>query len=385
MLRGAVIAVTAIAGIAGCADPVDGGFCAELDADTCAAVGALRLGALPPSPGNAHADDPTAAALGQTIFFGSGFANGGDVRCASCHLPELAFHDAGPVSTGLGRGVRNAPTTLHAARLTTWFWDGRADSLWSQPLFAFENPLEMNFTRLELAHRIDGDAALRAQYVAVFGDGAALDRIAALPARGKPGDPAWEALPADDQRAVDRIAADTGKALEAYLRRATIGDAPIDAYLDGDDAAISPLAARGLQVFAGTCLRCHSGPMLTDARFHGAGFPSLPGAAPDRGRADGAAILVDSIFNSAGPFADVPAPVSVPDAELVGAFRTPSLRDIAATAPYGHDGALTTLPAVLDVHAPELTADDRDALLAFLLALSGARPPRPWGDWPHPQ
>ncbi len=378
MLRRAVIALVALAG---CADE-PGGVCAGLDDDACTAVGALRLGALPRSPGNAHADDPAAAELGFAIFFGAGFARGGDVRCATCHLPELAFRDAGPVSMGLARGARNAPTTLHAARMTTWFWDGRADSLWSQPLFAFENPLEMNFTRLELAHRIDGDAALRARYVAVFG---ALDDLAALPARGAPGDPAWDALPPGDQRAVDRVAANIGKALEAYLRRATIGDAPLDAYLDGDAAAISPLAQRGLRVFARTCIGCHGGPMLTDGRFHVVGFPSQPGAAPDLGRAAGAPIAVASIFNAAGPFADQPGPAPERDDAAIGAFRTPSLRDIAATAPYGHDGALATLPDVLDAHAPALAADDRDALLAFLLALSGERPPRPWGDWPSPQ
>jgi cytochrome c peroxidase len=363
---------------------LDGDPAGDPGADACAAVMALRLPAtLPTSPGNAHADDERAAALGQALFFGAGLARGADVRCATCHLPELAFRDQGPVSTGLARGVRNAPTTLDAARLTVWFWDGRADSLWSQPLFALENPREMDFTRLELAHRIADDDALRGPYEAVFG---ALPDVAALPARGKPGDPAWDQLDLDAQRDVDRIAAGAGKAIEAYLRRATSGAAPLDAFLDGDAAAMAPIAQRGLAVMATAgCLGCHAGPMLSDGAFHDVGLPSLPGAAPDRGRADGARIAAASVFNAAGPFADLPGPAPALDEAAVGAFRTPSLRDVVSTPPYGHDGALATLDDVLAVHAAALGPDDRAAVLAFLLALDGARPPRPWGDWPHPQ
>jgi cytochrome c peroxidase len=377
------VSAAALAALGACAADAPGGPCAALDAAACDAVLAMRLpDALPASPGNAHADDPAAAQLGFTIFFAPGFARGGDVRCATCHLPELAFRDHGPVSMGLGRGVRNAPTTLHAARMSTWFWDGRADSLWSQPLFALENPAEMNFTRLELAHRIADDADLRGAYVAVFGP---LPDITTLPARGKPGEAAWDALAPDAQREVDRIAANVGKAIEAYLRRATSGPAPLDEFLDGDDAAMSPLAQRGLAVFARACAGCHAGPTLSDGQFHDVGMPALAGAAPDRGRADGAAIAAASIFNAAGPFADAPGVAPVRDDAAVGAFRTPSLRDVIETAPYGHDGALATLDEVLDVHAATLSADERDAVTAFLLALDGARPPRPWGDWPHPQ
>src|SRR5262249_13004588 len=116
-------------------------YCDGLTANECANVRALALtDSLPPSPGNAFADDERAALLGFQIFFGRGFSNGADVRCATCHQPELTFRDSVPVSKGIGSLTRNAPTIYNAARMSVFFWDGRADSLWSQPLFAIENP-----------------------------------------------------------------------------------------------------------------------------------------------------------------------------------------------------------------------------------------------------
>ncbi len=381
---GAVLVATAALAAAACSDVADPGPCAALDDDGCAAVTALRLPAsLPPSPGNAHADDPAAAELGITIFFAPGFARTGDVRCVTCHQPELAFRDRGPVSIGVGRGARNAPTILDAARLPVLMWDGRADSLWSQPLLAFEHPLEMDFTRLEVAHRIGGDPDLRTRYQAVFGP---LPDLSVLPARGKPGDPTWDTLPAAQQHAVNLVAANVGKALEAYMRRAAAGDAPLDAYLDGDDQAVPTIAQRGLATFVTAgCSGCHGGPMLTDGRFHAGQLPSLPDAVADAGRADGARVVAASVFNAAGPFADQPGPAPVRDDAAIGGFRTPSLRHVMKTAPYGHDGAVPSLDALFDVHAPALTADERMALTALFLQLEGARPPRPWNDWPRPQ
>lgn len=355
-----------------------------LDDAQCAAVMALALPpALPPARGNAFGDELAAAQLGRTLFFRADLGAG--VACSTCHLPELAFTDRVAVSQGHGRGVRNAPTVQNAARLSVVMWDGRADALWSQPILAIENPVEMASSRLALVHQLASDDALRAAYEAVFG---ALPDVTTLPVSGGPGDPAWETLAPAAQDRVRRVVANVGKAFEAFLRRNTSGPAPLDAYLGGDRAALSPVARRGLAVFARAgCIDCHGGPMLTDEAFHRVAFPSLPGAAEDPGRAAGLAILGASEFTLAGDYADPPGAGATPPPPTEadrGALRTPSLRNVTRTAPYGHDGALSTLGEVLAAHAPATSPSERAGLLAFLQALAGDAPPAPWNQWPAP-
>jgi cytochrome c peroxidase len=173
------------------------------------------------------------------------------------------------------------------------------------------------------------------------------------------------------------------------MRKNTTSAAALDAFLRGDRTALVEPAQRGLRVFlASKCHDCHGGPMLTDEKLHKVGFPSRPGAAPDRGGADAQAMLSANIFNLAGPYADpgpgVPATVTLPSAEE-GSFRTPSLRNVARTFPYGHDGALESLGDVLDVHARGLSQDERADLLAFFETLNGEYPLPPWNDWPTRQ
>src|SRR5262245_27125600 len=136
------LGILALLAVAGCdEEAASRGPCAAFTDDERAAVESLLLPeALPPSPGNADADDEAAARLGFKIFFARGFASDPSLRCASCHQPELSFRDRGSVSTGVGRGTRNAPSIFNAARMKVFTWDGRADSLWSQPLFAIEEP-----------------------------------------------------------------------------------------------------------------------------------------------------------------------------------------------------------------------------------------------------
>jgi cytochrome c peroxidase len=363
-------------------DPCQG---LDLRTDTCAEAKSMLLPAtLPEARGNAHGDDDDAAMLGFQLFFDSDLGNG--VGCVQCHAPEAAFTDRKPVSTGRGVGTRNAPTAFNAARLRVIFWDGRADSVWSQPLFAIENPLEMDSSRLQLAHLIAGDTALRPAYEKVFGP---LPDLSAWPASGKPGDAAFDALAPDVQTEANRIAANVGKALEAYMRKNTSGPSMFDAYLGGDTTQITDVAKRGLEAFVDAkCVTCHSGPMLTDEGFHDVGFPSLPGAAPDPGRSGGIPILEANPFNLGGPYADPGTDAVAPQVETgvaPGEFRTPSLRNVAHTAPYGHDGALTTLDDVLALHAPGVDADTRGTIISFLQTLNGATPPRPWSNWPSPQ
>lgn len=390
-----------------------GGDCAEvpgLDAVTCAEVRALALpDALPAARGNAYADDEDAAALGLGVFFDARFSANEEVRCATCHEPEAYFADARPTSDGgLGALHRNSPTTLNAAGQRWSFWDGRADSLWSQPLLAFEANEEMGTTRLEVAHLVRrhyGDL-----YERVFGPLPELDDAERFPASGKPGDDAWERMSEDDRFAIDRVFANVGKALEAYLRRSTTGRSRVDDFLYGDEDALSQREREGLRVFATSgCLSCHAGPRYSDERFHNLGVPDAEGSPADEGRAAGARLLAESTFHLGGPHADdPPADARTPeellaeaaDPSALGAFLTPSLRNLVYTAPYGHNGAFETLEDVIEHHLAggadggflgevdprlepmTLSDDELDALVEFLVALEGELPPPPWADWP---
>ena len=295
------------------------------------------------------------------------------------------------VSMGKALGTRNAPTVFNAGRMSVIFWDGRADSLWSQPLFAIENPVEMASSRLALAHYVADTPALQALYVQTFSAaGASMPDLTGYPPTGKPGDPSFDTLSSQQQDTVNRIAANVGKALQAYMRLNSAGPAPLDAYLSGDGSAMNLVALQGLGLFVTAgCIDCHSGPMLTDQGFHQVALPSLPGAAHDPGRAGALAILQANVFNLEGPYADLTPSdgfVAPPEpANPDGAFRTPSLRNVTETAPYGHDGALASLTDVLAVHAPTLTATEQAELIAFFRTLTGQEPPRPWSTWPAPQ
>jgi cytochrome c peroxidase len=354
-----------------------------LDDADCAAVHAMALPPLPPARGNAKGDDPDAAGLGFSMFFDARLSKGEAVRCATCHEPEKKFGDGLPTSTGLARTTRNAPTMLNAARMEQVFWDGRADSVWSQPLFALENPLEMDFTRLELAHAV----ALRyaASYTKVFGPLPPLDDATRFPARGKPGDAAWDGMTAADRDAIDLVAANVGKSFEAYVRKLAAGPAAFDRFLGGDASALSDDQRAGLVAFAKNgCANCHSGPTLSDQRFHALGVPAWPGDPVDVGREGAYAVLAASPFTASGDYWDGPkeSVALAASAQDQGAFRTPSLRNVIGSAPYGHDGRFSTLADVIDFHGA-IDPADRDAIVTFLGALDGAYPLPPWNDWPQ--
>ena len=216
------------------------------------------------------------------------------------------------------------------------------------------------------------------------------------------------AMAAADQEKVNRVAANVGKAFEAYARKATTGRAPLDRYLLGDTTALTAAAQQGLKVFvAAGCLGCHSGPMLTDEGFHALGVPNTLGLAPDRGRAAGLERVNQSPFNAGGKFFDGAPLDGLPPyaqpASTEGAFRTPSLRNLGRTAPYGHNGSFAGLPEVVDFHLrgggrgaggfagevdpllqpKALSEPDRAALLELLRSLDGQYPGLPWADWPR--
>lgn len=404
-LRQALAAAIAACGALSCEaarEPCD--LAPDLDQEECATIRAFELPAsLPPARGNAWGDDPGAAQLGFAMFYDIRFSSGQTVRCATCHLPERSFHDGKPTGKGLAELSRNTPTVLDAARYRALLWDGRADSLWSQALVPLQNPAEMGFTLLELAHRVAD--SYDNEYTSVFGPLPPLDDAARFPAEGGPGDPTFEAMSEPDRDAILRVAANAGKAFEAYQRKLATGPAPLDRFLAGEEHALTPAQQRGLAVFVRAgCAGCHSGPLLSDEAFHDLGLPAREGESPDLGRAAGIPELLAGPFSSQGPYWDGPRPEPpVPaTAADVGAFRTPSLRNVALSAPYGHDGRFATLRDVVDFHLrgggrgepgvlgtvdarleeQALPAAEEDALLSFLEALTGEYPEPPWNNWP---
>ncbi len=360
-----------------------------------------RLGPLPPvpaSPTNAVADDPRAAALGHRLFFDARMSADGEVSCAGCHEGEFGLSDEDRLSRGaFGQlGGRRASTLVNAAYNRFQFWDGRADSLWAQPIQAIENPVEGDFTRAEVVHFLGEH--YRPEYEELFGPLPPLDQV---PMRARPGDEAWEGLEPEVRDGIDRVAANVGKAIEAHVRRLVSRGSALDAWIEGDEEALSAAQRRGARIFVrddlGRCIACHDGPNLTDDSFHNLGLHQAEGEL-DRGQIEGFAQLLDDPFNGIGPFSDDPVAgedglrgVSVLDRHE-GAFKTPTLRDVLQRAPYGHDGSVATLREWVELHARgfevdggarfageregtirpfEMSEQDVDDLLAFLEALEG--------------
>ena len=352
----------------------------------------------PPSPTNRVADNPDAAQLGQMFFFDMRFSKEGTISCATCHSPFHGFADVEPTSLGAARGTRNAPTVLNAAYNEWQFWDGRADTLWTQALFALEGEDEQAGTRLQYAHLIHQH--YRVDYEAVFGPLPELEDATRFPPDGKPGNPAFDNMIEADQIAVNTVFVNMGKAIEAYERLLISGDAPFDRYVAGDEEAITLEAKRGLKVFIGkgVCVLCHGTPHFRDNDFHNLGIPqaNLP---EDTGRFQGVAALLANPFNSASIYSDSREAAAQalsllePRLEHQGEFKTPTLRNIALTAPYFHTGEFPTLTSVIEfndaggmtnefagrravpVEPLYLTEQEKGDLVEFLKTLTGEPPP----------
>jgi cytochrome c peroxidase len=348
----------------------------------CSTVAAWRLpDTLVPARGNRYGDDDDAARLGHRIFFDEDFANVEGVSCASCHDPDLAFQDGLAVSEVIpGSPVtRNSPSLYNVGwNGGFFFWDGRADSLWSQPLFAFENEIEMDTTRLEIAHRVYD--VYRTEYEAIFGAMPDLSDLARFPATGKPGDASFDDMPVADRTEINRVAANVGKALEAYMRKLATGPSDLDRFIDGDFDAMSADARTGLVRFVqSNCGNCHPGGQLTDNAYWQVSTPT-----DDRGRAAGLATLLASPFNSRGEFFDDDAgpALEIPAAGAMDerAFRTPTMRNVMLTAPYRHDGS-RDLETLLRAD-PVFEEGDEVVIPAFFEALTGDSPPAEWTTRP---
>lgn len=342
----------------------------------------LTMSPLPPPPRdttNAVDGNPAAISFGAALFFDKRLSGSGEFSCGTCHDPAKAWADGRSLPQAQSTGVRNTITLWNAAYQRWLFWDGRADSLWSQALHPIEDPLEMNGTRLQVAHVIAGDATLAAQYRGLFGE---------LPELGKPerfaltGGPRsqraddqlnWWQMQSADREQINRIFANVGKSIAAFVGTIVTKDAPFDRFVADlragqRSSALSPSAQRGLKLFIGraNCAVCHSGPNFTNLEFHDIRVPPLNAQMqPDMGRARGIAELSADEFVSAGYFSDDPTGLRAQhlaflDAEagVRGHFKTPSLRNVALTAPYMHQGQMATLREVVEYYSTLDTAVD---------------------------
>lgn len=329
----------------------------------------------PPDTTNKYADDPAAARLGQMLFYDPGYsgplvvgsdgANGGlgavgesgKVSCVSCHSgagTEDSRSKPNNVSLGANYGTRNALSLTDSSYQAWTNWGGRFDSQWSLPPAVAENPATMNGTRLQVVHLVYDK--YKTEYEAVFGalDPAIVD-TARFPLIGKLGQPAWDDMVAADKTIATRVWANFGKAIGAYLRLLVSKNAPFDRYIAGDRAALDASQKRGLRAFIGkgACVACHSGPALTDGKFHALGVPQVGPNVPatDLGRFQDVPPLLASPLNVNGAFSDDTTTNRLTglvqaDAQR-GQFRTPTLRGVGKTGPYMHTGQLATLAEVI--------------------------------------
>ena len=362
---------------------------------------------LPPDPSNAAADNPAAAQFGHKLFFDKRFSSNGEVSCSTCHKPELMFTDGLARAKGVGVTPRKAMTLVGVAYSKWFFWDGRKDSMWSQALGPTESAVEHGGNRTQYAHIIDNDADYHAAYETLFGKFPDLSDAKLFPASAGPvSDPAasagWKAMSEEDQDTINRIFSNMGKSIAAYERllmpRPTRFDAYIDATLAGNldemKKQLTEAESQGLQLFVGSahCINCHNGPLLTNHSFHNTGVAPATDLPPDFGRREGVMTVMDDPFNCTGKYSDAGEDqcqhvrfARKEGLELLSAFKVPTLRNVAQTAPYMHSGQIATLTDVLNHYnvaalavrghseaSPlNLSPVDLQNLEAFLRTLSG--------------
>ena len=376
----------------------------EWSAEEIKVLSSLWIGTLPSAPANPSnrfADDPAAAALGRSLFSDTRLSANNQVSCATCHNPSRGFTDAVPTGRGVGVGNRRTMPIAQAVYSPWQFWDGRADSLWSQALGPVENPLEHGSTRAQVAWLLA--THYRGPYELVFGPLPDLSDLRRFPMRASPvggrtAKKAWARMALADRNAVDHIFANFGKSIEAFERTLKVGPTRFDGFVAGVVGAPGPRASlssaeiAGLRLFIGKahCSTCHNGPMLSNEGFANTGVPARPGLPLDTGRIAGARKALADPFNCAGAYSDAQGRTCdelefmiVDDPSQVRAFKVPSLRGVGQRAPYMHAGQFASLAQVIDHYdrAPKaprgtselkplhLSARERHDLLAFLLTL----------------
>ncbi|NGZ02136.1 MAG: cytochrome-c peroxidase [Nitrospira sp. WS238] len=274
--------------------------------------------------------------LGRLLFFDKRLSKNDTIACASCHMAKKGFTDGMPVSTGIKglKGGRSAPVSFNRVYSKAQFWDGRAATLEDQSIGPFINPVEHGFANHdEMVAKMKKIPGYRKLFKDVFG------------------------------REIE--IGDVGRAIASFQRTVLSGNSAVDKFdIGGDETALSDSAKRGLELFRGKarCTRCHSGFNFTDEKFHNIG------------------IGWDTNTVDLGRY------LETKNAEDIGAFKTPTLREIARTAPYMHDGRFKTLEEVVTFYNQggvknphldntiiplELTDQEKQDVVAMLKSLNG--------------
>ncbi|MDK9708911.1 MAG: hypothetical protein OEL83_17855 [Desulforhopalus sp.] len=306
----------------------------------------------PPVP-QENPQTPAKVELGKKLFFDRRLSGDGTMSCATCHDPNQGYSDGLPLSLNYPttRNWRNSPTLINVAYQKHLFHDGRSASLEEQALFPMMSAFEMNQNLDFMEEELRSVPEYLEEFAKVFGD-------------------------PDITR--QRVA----MAIAAFERSLVSRDAPLDRYLKGDKKALSPQAVQGYELFTGKgkCSECHSGAALADGRFHALNVAENPEHLKDPRIA-----ATRRFVGKVSDFADFRTLTEDPGRYLVTkdkkdwkAFRTPTLREIASTPPYMHNGIYTTLAEVIDfldagggqgntsVTPLHLTAAEKEQLRIFL-------------------
>ena len=295
----------------------------------------LGLKPVPVPAGNPQT--PEKIALGKQLYFEPRLSKDNTVSCASCHHPEKGFSNDARFATGVGgaMGGRSAPSVINAAYYQQQFWDGRAASLEEQALGPIANPIEMALSIEDAIKRLNSIDGYKSQFQKVFGTDATPDAVA--------------------------------KAIASYERTVLCGNAPFDRFKAGDKSALSEAAERGRKLFFGkaNCAACNGGGNFSDGGYHNIGI-GMDAKEPDLGR-----FAVTKLGGDKG------------------SLKTPTLREIARTATYMHDGSLKTLEEVVEwyvkgghpndhlsknIRRLELSDQYKADLVAFMKACTGEFP-----------
>lgn len=311
----------------------------------------LAHGPWPPAPlrdsSNRVSGNRDAIDLGRRLFSDAALSRSGYIGCVTCHQPDRALTDLRPRAHGMADVDRNTPALVNL-RQQRWFgWAGTSDSLWMASIRPLLDPREFDSDAAWIVRRFSLNDDLACRYRKVFGRA--------------------------PDRADDELLANVGKALAAFEETLVTGRTPFDEFRDalarGDAQAMQryPAAARrGLALFIGrgNCFVCHSGPNFSNGEFHDIGIPFfIAKGKVDPGRHEGIRTLRASVFNLLGRFNDDASRTNATATRHValehrnwGEFRTPSLRNVAVTPPYMHNGSLATLRDVV-LHYSELDGE----------------------------
>jgi cytochrome c peroxidase len=334
-----------------------------LSTGTTLAIAETRpLAPLPPIATVVPKDNPMTPEkieLGKMLFFDPRLAGDSSISCAKCHAPEKGFSNATQLSDAYPgtKHWRHVPTVLNAAYAKLLFWDGRSQSLEDQAKGPVQAPIEMNQNPGHLVEKLDQIPYYKAAFRKVFKSDVTFDNIA--------------------------------KAIAAFERTIVSRNVPFDDYLRGDKSALDAEQVRGLELFKGkaNCIACHNGPLLSDDKLHATGVAEIKPLMKDSDRvATRHFFAKDAGYKNYKIDADYGRELITKSAADRYKFKTPSLREIADTAPYMHNGALLSLEDVVDFYnrgggqlpnkdprlvVLNLSDGEKSALIAFLESLSG--------------